>query len=596
MVVRSPRALAAGVALLATLAVVGNVRAASPTEIRSLISTVAVFTSGSLEVREQLTLVTTGDTISRTLSQDVREVRQGSRATPSWRVQRVSIDGKQVSWRLSSPSPSRLMLDIGGDVAPGLHTLDLTFITDRFVAADTTRADLTWDATGAWNAPVAQAVIVVSPPPGAERALAGAGASLQSAVGRIGSLPAVEDMDGGITIRADRQLTVGEHLVVHAAWPGGFVRAPTGGMRVDWFIRDWGGVVMGLLGLLVLAGYFQSAWNSVGRDPPQTAIIPRFVPPEGMSPAAVRYIRRMAFDSTAFAANLLDMGSHGAVTVTQERGTTVLRRTGMSAETLPPDEQVMADCIFGTTQGALTITQYAQPVLQSAQTALRRYLDTHCCTEYFGLHRRETLVGIGISFVTAVVAGMAQATTRASALAYLFLLAWLSIWSAGVAFVWSSLVRTWKTPSVARPATPTSFLGALTIGMATTAEKRAQRASTSMALYFSGFWFVGAGMFFRVATVPVAVLVVAMAVLDVVYGRLMPSWTLRGRQAVDEADGFALYLKVAEKQRMHWFHPPEKTPELLERYLPYALALGVQQEWAEQFREMVERSTTSATV
>jgi uncharacterized membrane protein len=130
--------------------------------------------------------------------------------------------------------------------------------------------------------------------------------------------------------------------------------------------------------------------------------------------------------------------------------------------------------------------------------------------------------------------------------------------------------------------------------MAATEEKKAQSASTSMAVCFSGFWFVGAGMFFRVATVPVAVLVVAMAILDIVYGRLMPSWTLRGRQAVDEADGFALYLKVAEKQHMHWLHPPEKTPELLERYLPYALALGVQQEWAEQFRETVERSTASA--
>lgn len=596
MVVRSRRALVAGMALLATLAVVGNVRAASPVEIRSLVSTVTVFASGSLAVREQLTLVTAGKTISRILSQDVREVRRGSRATPSWRVQRASIDGKQVSWRLSSPSPSRLMLDIGGDVTPGLHTLDLTFITDRFVAADTTRVNLDWDATGAWNAPVAQAVVVVTPPPGAERALAGAGASLQSAVGRIGSVPAVEDMDGGITIRADRQLSVGEHLVVHAAWPGGFVHVPTGGMRIDWFVRDWGGVVMGLLGLLVLAGYFQSAWNAVGRDPPQTAIIPRFDPPEGMSPAAVRYIHRMAFDSTAFAANLLDMGSRSAVTVTQERGTTVLRRTGTSAETLPPDERVMAECLFGASHGVLTITQYAQSSLQSAQTALRTYLDAHFCTEYFGLHRRETLVGIGISFVTAVVAGMAQATTRASALAYLFLLAWLSIWSAGVGFVWSSLVKTWKTPPVAHRVAPTSFLGALTIGMATTTQEKAQRASTSMALYFSGFWFVGAGMFFRVATVPVAVLVVAMAVLDVIYGHLMPSWTLRGRQAVDEADGFALYLKVAEKQRMHWFHPPEKTPELLERYLPYALALGVQQEWAEQFRETVERSTARAAM
>jgi hypothetical protein len=488
------------------------------------------------------------------------------------------------------------MLDIGSQVAPGLHTLDLTFITDRFVTADATRADLAWDATGAWNAPVAQAVVVIAPPPGAERALSGAGASLQSAVGRIGSIPAVEDMDGGLTIRADRQLTIGEHLVVHAAWPGGFVHVPTAGMRIDWFVRDWGGVVMGLLGLLVLAGYFQSAWAAVGKDPPPEAIIPRFVPPEGMSPAAVRYVRRMAFDGTAFAANLLDMGSHGAVTVTQERGTTALRRTGTPAATLPPDEQVMADCLFGASQGALTITQYAQPILQSAQAALRTYLDAHYRTEYFGLHRRETLVGIGISFVTAVVAGMAQATTRASALAYLFLLAWLSIWSAGVAFVWSSLVKTWKTPPVAHPVAPTSLLGVLTTSMATTAQQRARRATTSMVLYFSGFWFVGAGMFFRVATLPVAVLVVAMAALDVVYGRLMPSWTLRGRQTVDEADGFALYLKVAEKQRMHWFNPPEKTPELLERYLPYALALGVQQEWAEQFRDAVDQSAASATV
>lgn len=594
MVVRSSRALAAGLAVLAVLAVSGNVRAASPVEVQSLTSTVTVFTSGSLEVREQLTLTTTGDTITRTLSQDVRDVRQGRRATPSWRVQRASIDGKPVPWRMSSPSPGRLMLEIGDDVLPGLHALDLTFITDRFVVADTTRADLAWDATGAWNAPVAQTVVVITPPPGAGSALVGAGASLQNAVGRIASLPAAEDMDGGITIRADRRLATGEHLVVHAAWPGGFVHVPTGSMRVDWFIRDWGGIVMGLLGLLVLAGYFESAWSTVGRDLPRTAIIPRFDPPEGMSPAAVRYVRRMAFDGTAFAANLLDMGSRRALKVTQAGGSTILQRTSTSLETLPPDEQVMAEYMFGNGRGTLTVTQHAQPVLQSAQAALRKYLDENCRPAYFGLHRHETLVGVGISFVTAVLAGMAQATTRAGALAYLSLLLWLSVWSAAVAFTWSSLFRAWKTQPVVRPVKPVSLLGMLTISMATESEEKTRRADASTAVCFSGFWLVGAGMFFRVATAPVAILVVAMAVLDVIYGHLLPSWTPRGRQAVDEADGFALYLKVAEQHRMHSFHPPEKTPELLERYLPYALALGVQQEWAEQFRETVERSTASA--
>lgn len=594
MVVRPLRSLATGMVLLAVLAIAGDVRAASPVKIQSLTSTVTVFTSGSLQVQEQLTIVTSGESVSRTLSQDVRDVRRGIRATPSWRVQRVSIDGKAVEWRLNSPSPSRLTLDIGDNVAPGLHTLDLTFITDRFIEAGATRADLAWDATGAWNAPVAQAVVVITPPPGAEHVLSGAGASVQNAVARTGSVQAMKDMDGRITIQADRPLMADEHLVVHAAWPGGFVHSPTGGMRIDWFVRDWGGVVMGLLGLLVLAGYFQSAWSAVGRDPPRTAIIPRFDPPEDMSPATVRYVRRMAFDGTAFAANLLDMGSRGALKVTRDGGSTVLQRTGTSLETLPPDEQVMAEYMFGNGQGTLAVTQNAQPVLQSAQAALRKYLDANCRTVYFGLHRYETLVGVGISFVTAVLAGMAQATTRASALAYLFLLVWLSIWSVAVAFVWSSLVRAWKTQPVVRPIKPISFLGGLTISMATESEEKAQRSNASMAVFFSGFWFVGAGMFFRVATAPVAVLVIAMAVLDIIYGHLMPSWTPRGRQVVDEADGFELYLKVAERDRMQWLHPPEKTPELLERYLPYALALGVQQEWAEQFRETVEQTTASA--
>ena len=34
---------------------------------------------------------------------------------------------------------------------------------------------------------------------------------------------------------------------------------------------------------------------------------------------------------------------------------------------------------------------------------------------------------------------------------------------------------------------------------------------------------------------------------------------------------------------MNLRNPPEKTPELFERYLPFALALGVEQEWAERF-------------
>jgi hypothetical protein len=40
--------------------------------------------------------------------------------------------------------------------------------------------------------------------------------------------------------------------------------------------------------------------------------------------------------------------------------------------------------------------------------------------------------------------------------------------------------------------------------------------------------------------------------------------------------GFREYLEIAEKEEMNLRNPPEKTPQLFEHYLPFALALGVE--------------------
>ena len=48
-------------------------------------------------------------------------------------------------------------------------------------------------------------------------------------------------------------------------------------------------------------------------------------------------------------------------------------------------------------------------------------------------------------------------------------------------------------------------------------------------------------------------------------------------------DGFKLYLNVVEKDRLAFTDAPEKTPERFNRLLPYAIALGVEQQWAKQF-------------
>ena len=63
----------------------------------------------------------------------------------------------------------------------------------------------------------------------------------------------------------------------------------------------------------------------------------------------------------------------------------------------------------------------------------------------------------------------------------------------------------------------------------------------------------------------------------------MKAPTLAGRKILDQIEGFKLYLSVAEKDRLNLANPPELTPALFEQFLPYALALGVEQKWSEQF-------------
>lgn len=68
-----------------------------------------------------------------------------------------------------------------------------------------------------------------------------------------------------------------------------------------------------------------------------------------------------------------------------------------------------------------------------------------------------------------------------------------------------------------------------------------------------------------------------------IIGIWMPARTHEGVRVLRHLKGFEQYLSVAEKDRLAFHNAPEKKPELFDRYLPYAIAFGVESAWAEQF-------------
>jgi uncharacterized protein (TIGR04222 family) len=78
----------------------------------------------------------------------------------------------------------------------------------------------------------------------------------------------------------------------------------------------------------------------------------------------------------------------------------------------------------------------------------------------------------------------------------------------------------------------------------------------------------------------IAVAGLLSAAIIFAFGWVMPARTLRGARALDGILGFEEFLSRVEGDRLQRM---VKTPEMFEKFLPYAMALGVEKNWARAF-------------
>jgi uncharacterized membrane protein len=77
--------------------------------------------------------------------------------------------------------------------------------------------------------------------------------------------------------------------------------------------------------------------------------------------------------------------------------------------------------------------------------------------------------------------------------------------------------------------------------------------------------------------------------LIIIFSFFMPRKTRQGVLAKEHILGLKQYLTVAEKDRIKFHNAPEKNPKHFEKLLPYAMVLGVEQDWAKQFEGIYDK-------
>ena len=585
---RLARIFIACLAILVLLSPADRARGADAERILSFDSVVTVNTDATLTVQETIRFISAGIAIQHGLYRDfpTTYTDQGSgRVTRvSFKVLGLTRDGAAEPWR-STRLSNGVRVYFGSSsatLAPGEHTYVFTYASDRQLGFFEDHDELYWNVTGnGWDLPIDHASCTVLLPDTARQQVTGLTAYTgpQGATGTDWTV--ARDANGNPFFETTAPLGPREGLSVVVGWPKGFVVRPGPLQNFRFWLRDNRGAVIAGLTLLGLLLYYVLIWARLGRDPRRGTIIPQFTPPAGLSPAAVRYLRRMGADMKGLTAAITGLAVKGALVIEQgDGGEFSVDTTGQTPADLLPDEQELLEKLFqGRKQTRLTFRQSSHARIQALQSTLEKTLRKRYGKGYFVKNTRYAIIGILLSIAGTLAAGFLGASPPGQVLAFVFLCFWLSFWTVGTAAVVTGAVQSWRRPPGDAGKRPSRVLSPLW--------------TTLFAIPFVLGESAGIVAFVSLAGPLLVVLVLAAAVMDIVFFRLLRAYTPEGRAVMDQIEGFRMYLGVAEKDRINMLTPPDETPATFERYLPYALALDVEQQWGERFAAVLAQTDAS---
>jgi uncharacterized membrane protein YgcG len=571
---------------IAVLAVLAAAPALAQERVTNFVSDVRVETSGTLDVIETISVVSEGDEIKRGIQRDFpTQYRNGIGriVTVGFDVVDVARDGHSEPYQLIRMSNGQRVRigDADALLPPGNHVFRLHYRTTRQIGFFRDFDELYWNATGTgWTFPIQRAEARITLPsavPFGKRAVyTGAqGATNQDA-------EVVSERPGQIVFRTTKGLEAGEGLTIAAAWRKGIVAAPNGVTQLGWALWEYGPLVLAIAGVLGILGYLARAVWRVQHNPDPRPIVPLFAPPDDLSAAALRLIWRQGSDDRLFSAAIVDTAVRGGLRIVEmtagrEEPTRRLEKTDVPAD-LPAAEKKMLGPLFkGVTKVPLNSRHYSR--LIDAREALEEELErSYGDGVYFSEAAKRTFLGwklfgglwLLVALALVLTDGFTSLPTTLGTVAGIV----------GGAVGLRLLSRGRKTiPTTSRGLRISSWIVTVLVWLAT--------AFLCGKLLVMG---VTSGN-----PLPMAVPLIALPFVIFASSRLRGP-TATGWPMRDRILGFRHYLSVAEEDRLDALNPPEKTVALFERYLPYAIALDVENRWAERFIGLLAAAATDATV
>lgn len=537
----------------------------------------------SLTVTEHILIVTEGKEIKRgiirTIPTDFTDT-EGVKRRAGFDLISTLIDGKSTKVDVSR-SGENLEYRIGDPdiiIPPGEHLFSIAYKTTGQLGFFEGHDELYWNVTGNdWAFPIEEASFRLKLPEGDY----GEGFSaIEFYTGRRGDQGADARVDDDGTVRSTRAYGRGEGLTVVYSWLKGVVAQPAEpAPTVDILSKGLARVIHFGMPVIMLAVMFY-VWRRWGRDPEPKAIIPLFEPPAGVGAALARHIRKMGTDEKVLVAMILDLAVRGVLRIEETdpsagtgrgpgflakgAGQTFiikLQRDKLKDTPLSPEEEELVESLFPYGKTEIGLSKKDGFAIGNAFRKMTRTLDK-VARPFFSENQGKWEKGMMVY------------------VAYVFaLFAFMVIFNEQVMVSIAALLAV---PCLLLPIMfPVSF------------KMRNLKPLLLRGLAIAFYLFiVGALVFSDEADqgeydpLPMGAPILSMAVLAV-FKPLMKARTEEGARVDEGIQGLARYMATAEKHQIEMFNPPEETPRLFERLLPYAFALDVADTWVDRFEKVL---------
>lgn len=341
-------------------------------------------------------------------------------------------------------------------------------------------------------------------------------------------------------------------------------------------LEKYGVLIALFLSALGLCFYFYNSWQKYGIDPQKPVAYPQFNSPQDLSPAAIGYLEKEYYAGEMITAAIINLAIKGFIKIIEDDKRILgifggkeytLEKLKEPDQTLPKEEINLMNKFFSGKSNTIAFDgkynskiEYAvSDFTASLKFQYDEFLKKGNNTSKIILPLLSIIILYGLGLYLSYNLTFSEVHLAAG-----LIVGGISLF---VGIVFAVSFERYKLMRI--------FFGFVAVGMVvvmgtiiTADTSRSENIGFYASYAFLTFGFIGM----------------------VLFQYLIKQPTPEKLETKSLIEGYKMYLGTAEEKTLQFHNPPQMTPEVFEKMLPFAMVLGVDKIWGEKFQNMLKNS------